>query len=204
MSRIYNFNKFKLLEWQGDDKNLPRPEYIKYLDELQEKIRKEIDLPKGFDSEYIRGKRILINTGNNDDMVISIDVKNDQISYNIKPVKGTSIESGVNLPFTSDTSGILRMIKNDIKDNKGKEFAIKPKTKTKKSKKDTNEEDIEEYDFMSDLETPITKRPIRRRRSIEIRTIMSVLEDAYIVDDIDLKNISAEELVRRMLLASRK
>ncbi|MFA5585877.1 MAG: hypothetical protein WDA02_04960 [Saccharofermentanales bacterium] len=192
--RINNFSEFKMLEWLGEGK-LPRPEYIKYLDSLQEKIIKEIKLPNGFKSDYDRGRSIKIHTGNKNDLVIDVIVKNDKIHYNTKPVKG--IESGINIPFNNDINNIFKLIVNDLNDNKGIEY-YKEQTKTDKPTSDDND------DIMSDIDKPILKKPIKRKRSISIPIIMSVLEDAFIVDDIDLKNISVEELIRRMLIASRK
>lgn len=195
--KINKFNEFKMLEWLGEGK-LPRPEYIKYLDSLQEKILKDINLPSGFKSDYERGRSIKIHTGDENDLVIDIIVKNDKIHYNTKPVKGMGIESGINIPFNNDINNIFKLIINDLNDNKGTEYY------NKQSNIDNSISDNSDDDFMDDIDKPILKKPIRRRRSIEIPVIMSVLEDAFIVDDIDLKNVSVEELVRRMLIASRK
>lgn len=197
--RLYNFNDFNLLEWLGEDKKIPRPEYIKYLDELQEKIRKDIKLPNGFKSDYSRGRGIIIHSGNDKDLVITIEVNNDKIMYNVKPVKGEGIESGINIPFNNDISNIFKIIKKDLKDNENKEY-----DKTDKNITSDINDDIDNDDDDIDIDKPIYKKPVKRKRSIPIKTIMSVLEDAYIVDDIDLKNVSVEELIRRMLLASRK
>lgn len=195
--KINKFNEFKMLEWLGEGK-LPRPEYIKYLDSLQEKILKEIKLPSGFKSDYDRGRSIKIHTGDENDLVIDIIVKNDKILYNTKPVKG--IESGINIPFNNDIKNIFKLILNDLNDNKGIEYY----NKQSGADNTINNMGDESNDFMDGIDKPILKKPIRRRRSIEIPVIMSILEDAFIVDDIDLKNVSVEELVRRMLIASRK
>jgi hypothetical protein len=67
-----------------------------------------------------------------------------------------------------------------------------------------NDEEKDTTEEIDDIDIPITKKPKRIKRSIDIKIIKNVLEDAYILDDIDLKTATIDELIRRMLIESRK
>lgn len=194
MSKMYNFKDFNLLEWEENKGDLPRANWISYMDGLYKEIKKQIvpNIPNDFKVDYDRGKKIIIHTDNKKDLTISIELYDDKIWYFVKPVKG--IEFEFNFSFSNDTSTVIKTIQDEF--NKDSNNGLSPKAEIKSINKE-NETD-------EDINEPILKKPTKKKKSIDINVIKDVLEDAYIIDDIDLKNISIEELIRRMLLESRK
>ena len=194
MSKMYNFKDFNLLEWEENKGDLPRANWISYMDGLYKEIKKQIvpNIPNDFKIDYDRGKKITIHTDNKKDLTISIELYDDKIWYFVKPVKG--IEFEFNFSFSNDTSTVIKTIQDEF--NKDSNNGLSPKAEIKSINKE-NETD-------EDINEPILKKPTKKKKSIDINVIKDVLEDAYIVDDINLKNTSIEELIRRMLLESRK
>jgi len=194
MSKMYNFKDFNLLEWEENKGYLPRANWISYMDGLYKEIKKQIvpNIPNDFKVDYDRGKKITIHTDNKKDLTISIELYDDKIWYFVKPVKG--IEFEFNFSFSNDTSTVIKTIQDEF--NKDSNNGLSPKAEIKSINKE-NETD-------EDINEPILKKPTKKKKSIDINVIKDVLEDAYIVDDINLKNTSIEELIRRMLLESRK
>lgn len=195
MSKLYNFKRFNLLEWEENIGNLPRANWISYMDNLYKEIKNQVvpNIPKDFKIDYDRGKKIVLHTENKKDLIISIELYDDKIWYYVKPVK--DIEFEFNFSFSNDTSNIIKTINDEFK--KDPNNGLSPKAEIKSINIDKKEED-------DDIDKPITKKPVKKKRSIDINIIKDVLEDAFIIDDIDLKNISIEELIRRMLIESRK
>jgi len=191
---MYNFKDFNLLEWEENKGYLPRANWISYMDGLYKEIKKQIvpNIPNDFKVDYDRGKKITIHTDNKKDLTISIELYDDKIWYFVKPVKG--IEFEFNFSFSNDTSTVIKTIQDEF--NKDSNNGLSPKAEIKSINKE-NETD-------EDINEPILKKPTKKKKSIDINVIKDVLEDAYIVDDINLKNTSIEELIRRMLLESRK
>lgn len=194
MSKMYNFKDFNLLEWEENKGDLPRANWISYMDGLYKEIKKQIvpNIPNDFKIDYDRGKKITIHTDNKKDLTISIELYDDKIWYFVKPVKG--IEFEFNFSFSNDTSTVIKTIQDEF--NKDSNNGLSPKAEIKSINKE-NETD-------EDINEPILKKPTKKKKSIDINVIKDVLEDAYIVDDINLKNTSIQELIRRMLLESRK
>lgn len=195
MSKLYNFKRFNLLEWEENIGNLPRANWISYMDNLYKEIKNQVvpNIPKDFKIDYDRGKKIVLHTENKKDLIISIELYDDKIWYYVKPVK--DIEFEFNFSFSNDTSNIIKTINDEFK--KDPNNGLSPKAEIKSINIDKKEDD-------DDIDKPITKKPVKKKRSIDINIIKDVLEDAFIIDDIDLKNISIEELIRRMLIESRK
>lgn len=187
---MYNFKEFKLLEWEEVKGDLPRANWVSYMDKLYKEIKNRIvpNISSDFKIDYDRGKKIIIHTDNKKDLIISIELYDDKIWYYVKPVKG--IEFEFNFNFSNDMSSILKTIEDEFK--KDPNNGLSPKA------------DIKEMEPYNDINTPIVKKPTRKKSLIDINIIKSVLEDAYIIDEINLKSVSIEELLRRMLLESRK
>lgn len=196
MKNMYNFKNFSILEWEENDGRIPKANWISYMDTLYKEIKTEIvpNIPKDFKVNYSRGKKIIIHTDNEKDLVISIEIADDKISYSVKPVKGVEFE--FNFSFSNDTSQIIKNIVDEFENDPNKGLSSRHQIKKVDSKPKKNQND--------DIDHPITKKPIKKKKSIDIDIIKEVLEDAYIVDDIDMKEITIEELVRRMLIETRK
>lgn len=197
---MYSFDDFKMLEWEENDgSKIPGANYIQYMDNLCKLIKKEIlpTVPSNFKVDYKRGNKITIHTSSKKDLSITIEVSDEDILYNVKPVSGNGPEFETNYKLKNGIEQILRMISDEFeKDpNNGlhKEKEEKPVTKK-----------IKDFDEDDDIDEPITKKPSKISKSIDIRIIKSVLEDSYILDEINLKNLTIEELLRRMLIESRK
>lgn len=181
------------------------PDKISFMDNLYQKLKTIIKpiIPEQFDIKYKRGDSITIKTDNNKDLIIKIKIVNRKINYYSKTTSGLEFE----LEYDFNEKGYQTIIKS-IK----KEFDIDPNNGL--HRKYSNDDDTYQFDTDEpssnlkeedmDLKKPIKKKPIRRKRSININIIKNVLEDAYIMDDIDLKETSVEELIRRMLLESIK
>lgn len=205
MNRIKNFNKFKLYEFE-ETNDLPSAGKALSMDKLYQEIKKEVKpiISDKFNIEYDRGKQITIKTDNPKDLQITIVLDDNKISFTSNPA--ISSVSGPEFEFEFDFSErdvktIIKLIKKEFKDDPNGGLSIISK-ETYPYDTDEPSGNIKEEDMA--INTPITKKPIRRKRSININIIKNVLEDAFIIDDIDLKDTSVEELVRRMLLESRK
>lgn len=205
MNRIKNFNKFKLYEFE-ETTDLPSADKALSMDQLYQKIISDVkpNISDKFHIDYDRGKSITIKTDNPKDLKIRIKLKDLKISFLTKPP--LSFTSGPDFEFEFDFSSkdinlLVKLIKKEFEDDPNGGLSYKGKD-TYKSDTDEPSDDIRSDDI--DLNTPITKKPLRRKRSIDINIIKNVLEDAYILEDIDLIDTSVEELIRRMLLETRK
>ena len=98
---------------------------------------------------------------------------------------------------TFDYENIVNSFKNEFERSKTKGLS-KSTRKIERDLKDFRGDDDE------DIDTPIIGKPKKKKRSIKINIVKQIIEDAYIMDEIELNTISVEELVRRMLVASRK
>jgi len=191
---------YKLFEFEsvGDNKDLPYPSHFILLNKLYKKIQKELipKISKYFVLKYESGEKITLNTNKEDDLKVVVTRKSDVMSIDISPVYGINYEFN----YTLNDAGIesaFDIIKSEIDK---KEQGLKP-TSSKKYKMSDDKANDDKFD---NLNVPIIKKPVRRKRSININIIRDVLEDAFILDDIDLKNTDVDELIRRMLLESRR
>jgi hypothetical protein len=205
MNRIKNFNKFKLYEFE-EVPNLPSADRVLSMDKLYQRIKKDIkpNISDKFNIDYDRGKSITIKTDNPKDLQITITLDDNKISFLSKPALSST--SGPEFEFEFDFSErdintVIKLVKKEFDDDPNGGLSYKGKD-TYKSDTDEQSDDIRSEDI--DINTPITKKPLRRKRSININIIKNVLEDAFIIDDIDLKDTSVQELIRRMLLETRK
>lgn len=202
MKKLVNFNDYKLYEFE-ESKDILLPDRVVFMDKLNKEVKELLkEIPGDFKVKYARGKLLTIGTERKGDLRITINVTGDMVIFTAFPTEGPSFE--FNYGFSrSDVDKMVSLIKKTIETDPNQGILPEPKGKTykydtSKQSKTVKEEEIEP------LNKPITKKPIRRKRSIDINVIQDVLEDAYILDDIDLKNTSVEELVRRMLLETRK
>jgi hypothetical protein len=201
MKKIYNFKQFKVLEWE-ENNDIPMASHVSYLDILYDRIKNDIspNISSKIKIDYDRGKKIIIHTDNKKDLKISIGIKNETITYEVKPVDDIPFEFNYNFPYNLDQM-LLSIEKEFNQDpNKGlfdieQEIQIPEETKISSEKKPQFEEDDQDVE-------PI--KNIRHKRSIDIKIIKDILEDSYILDEIDLKDITIAELIRRMLIESRK
>ncbi len=199
------FLDFKLFEFE-EKINLPSAEKISFMDKLHQMIKDEIVpiIPKEFKIDYNRGKEIKIHTGNRKDLSVGVKVKDDKMIIYANPIDEPAFEFNYNFNI-ANLNSITDVIKGEFErsDSLGlnitsKRSTTEPITRDLKSFRDEDKESDE------DIQTPIKRKQRKVKRTIDINIIKEVLEDAYILDDIDLKNISVNELVRRMLVESRK
>ena len=205
MSRIKNFNKFKLYEFE-ETSDIPSAGKAISMDKLYQLIKKDIKptISDKFNIDYNRGKSISIKTDNPKDLRITIKLDDNKISFTSNPALNSV--SGPEFEFEFDFSEkdiniLIKLIKKEFDDDPNGGLTYKSKD-TYKS--DTDKPSANLRSDQINLNTPITKKPKRIKRSININIIKNVLEDAYILEDIDLIDTSIEELIRRMLLESRK
>jgi len=196
MKKFKDFSK--LYEWEEGD-NLPSADKISFMDKLHKRIKDEIVpiIPSEFKIDYKRGKEISIHTDNKKDLRLDIEIVDDKMIIQTYPINEPEFE--LNYSFSvNDIENIIGTIKGEFKrsltNGLSKEKSFQPKVRDLKSFQERED----------DIDTPITDKPKRIKRSIDIEVIKTVLEDAFIVDDIDLKNVGIEELIRRMLTESRK
>jgi hypothetical protein len=185
-------------------KDMPSVERLSFMNELKGNLEEYLkEKSDKFKVKYVPGKIITISTDRPEDIRIIIRIENDKIWFEARPTEGPTYEFNYNFDKNSiDT--VFELAKLAIEKDPYQGIVPPPTGDTYKSDTDKPAEDIKEEDI-EPLEVPITKKPKRRTRSININVIQDVLEDAYILDDIDLKDTSVEELVRRMLLeTSRK
>lgn len=201
-------NKCKPPEKTNEEFNptedMPDVERLSFMNQLKEEIEEYIKTQSDkFKIKYIPGKILTVSTDRPEDIRIIIRIENDKIYFEARPTEGPSYE--FNYGFNKDgIESVFGLTKLAIENDPHKGIVPPPKGDTYKADTDEPSKDIKEEDI-EPLEVPITKKPKKRTRSININIIQDVLEDAYILDDIDLKDTSVEELVRRMLLeTSRK
>lgn len=190
-------------EFEENELNIS-PEKISFMDKLNDSIKSEImpKINKKFKVNYERGENISIRTDNDLDLSIIIKFLDTKVSFYSKPTVGPEFEFEFDFN-NKDLNTILKLIKNVFKDDPNDGIHRKYNNKDDQYVFDTDEPSSNISVEDMDIDTPITKKPIRRKRSININIIKNVLEDAYIMDDINL-SVSVEELIRRMLLEDRK
>lgn len=190
--------KFELFEFESyKDGDVPYPSHVLVFDKLYSKLKKVL-LPKVSDKfgiKYDRGNMITIKTDNPDDLNIVITKDNDKLSLSIDPVDEVDYE--FNFPIDhSGVDSVYNTIESEFSKPNG---GLKPEPSGRFKMED---DQINDSDF-DDINTPITSKPKRKIRSININIIRDVLEDAFILDDIDLLDTDVDELIRRMLLETR-
>ena len=205
---IYNIQKLKgktnesLNEEFEEKKNIAEPDKISFMSQLEKKVETFLeDYPNKFKINIIPGKVFTIASETESDLKIDIKIKGDMIHFNAKPTEGPEYEFSFNWN-KGLVDSIFGLIKSAFKKDPHSGSLSKPgetyKPDTTEPSVDVKEEEIEP------LDVPITTKPKRRTRSININVIQDVLEDAFILDDIDLKDTDVTELIRRMLLESRR
>jgi hypothetical protein len=198
-----NTNESKINEEFEEANDIPPLDRVSFMNELKDKTEELLkNYPKDFKINYVPGKILTIGTGNSDDIKIIITFTGDKISFIARPTEGPEYQFDYNFD-ENGVQEIFNLIKSAIENDPHKGILSKRPGETypadtDKPSKDVKEEDIEPLDI------PITKKPKRRTRSININVIHDVLEDAYILDDIDLKDTDVSELIRRMLLETRR
>ena len=192
MSRL---KSFKLYESEGN--KTPTPEQISFMKNLYDKIIDEIEpvIPSRFKIDYDKTKGITIGTGKKSDLKISIRVSDDKMILSTEPAGKPTFEINYNFG-SANVESIIKMISKEFEDMEEEPEKEAPKP-SRRVLRDFQDED-------DDIDTPIETKPKRTKRSIEIKIIKGVLEDAYIMDDIELNTVTVDELVRRMLSESRK
>jgi len=203
MNRFKSFESFKLYEFEENAKN-PSAEKISFLDSLYKRMKEEIipKIPSEFKIDYNRGKDITIHTDNEKDLSVGVKLENDKIVIYANPINEPKFEVNFNFE-TASADSIVHTLLDEFE--RSETNGLYDESYARKSiERDMPSFQGEENEDDEDLETPITTKPTRIKRSIEIKIIRNILEDAYILDDIDLKEVTIDELIRRMLLESRK
>lgn len=203
MKKLSNFNDYKKIYEFEVVENLPAADKLSFMNKLKSEVEDFLkDYPKDFRVNYIPGKKLTIDTDREEDLKMVVRVEGDKINFDAKPTEGPAYE--FNYGFNKDgLDNILGLIESGIVDDPNQGIIPQPKGKTYKYDTDEPSATVKEEEI-EPLDIPITKKPIKRKRSININIIQDVLEDAYILEDIDLRDTSVEELIRRMLLESRK
>jgi hypothetical protein len=198
MKRFKDFNR--LYEFEETPK-VPSAEVSSFMDKLYDRIKKELmpEIPEQFKADYIRGKEITIHTGNKNDLSVGAKVENEKMTVYSKPVDKPAFEINYNFS-TSDADNIINTWKKEFERSETNGLSSKSTVRKpiERDMKSFREDDDEE-----DIDTPILGKPPKKKRSIKINLIKQILEDAYIMDEIEL-NVTVEELIRRMLIAGRK
>jgi hypothetical protein len=204
MKRFKDFSK--LYEFEKQEK-LPTPEQVSFMDTMYQRIKKEVmpTVPPQFKADYNRGREIVIHTDSNKDLRVGAKIVDDKMVTFSKPINEPEFE--INFNFQSaNMDGIIRTIKSefDKSETKGIFSGREQLVRDLPSYMDDDDDEDEMREDEDDIDIPITAKPKRIKRSIEIKIIKNVLEDAFILDDIELKQVTIDELIRRMLLESRK
>lgn len=205
INNIKENNSIKLFKEfnESDDLSGVELDKISFFNKLKEGAEKLLKkYPNDFQINLVPGKILTIGTTNINDLRIVIKASNDKINFIVTPTSGPNYE----FSYGFDKNGIqeiIGLIDSAFKEDPNQGLEKKPSKEkypadTSEPSKNLKEEEIEPLDI------PITNKPKKRKRSIDINIIQDVLEDAYILDDIDLKNISVKELVRRMLYETRR
>ena len=205
------FNEFRLYEFE-ENKKIPTPEQISFMDSLYKRVRSEVIpiIPSQFIADYDRGREIKIHTDNKKDLTVGAKISDDKMIIYAKPIGEPEFELNFNFQSANQDSVIDTFISEFEKSETSGLFTGKESRYMKDFNQDEDDDDDDNddednpEDNQEDIETPITAKPKRIKRSIDIKIIRSVLEDAYILDDIELKQITIDEIIRRMLLESRK
>lgn len=216
MKRFKDFNR--LYEFEEKQK-MPSAEQISFMDDLYQKIKKEIVpiIPTQYKVDYDRNKgAISVHTDNKKDLTIEAKINDDKMVFSASPINQPEFQFNYNF-YSANAVSILNIIKGEFeKSETNGIYTGKEETKERYLKSyrdddddiDSDESDEEDEaipnEEIDDIDIPIVKKPKRIKRSIDMRIIKNVLEDAYILDDIDLKSVTIDELLRRMLLESRK
>lgn len=201
------FNEFRLYEFEERQK-MSTPEQISFMDQLYDRVKKDIipNIPKEFKVDYDRGNKITIHTNNERDMMIGAKVSDDKMILFSKPIGEPEFE--VNYDFQSaNVDNVISSFQTTFDRSETHGIDTGKGSRYMKSFRDDDDEEIEHerpQDDQDDIDVPITEKPKRIKRSIDIKTIRNVLEDAYILDEIDLIKVTSDELIRRMLVESRK
>ena len=197
MKRFKEFNR--LYEFEETPK-VPSAEVSSFMDKLYDRLKSELmpEIPEQFKIDYKRGREITINTGNKNDLSVGAKVENEKMIVYAKPAGEPAFEINYNFS-ASDANNIINTLRREFERSEtggisSKSSTRKPIERDMKSFRDDDEEDID---------TPILGKPPKKKRSIKINLIKQILEDAYIMDEIEL-NVTVEELIRRMLVAGRK
>jgi len=183
-------------------KDIAEPDRISFMSQLEKKVEEFLkDYPDKFKINIIPGKVFTIASETESDLRVDIKLKGDMIHFSATPTEGPEYEFSFNYNkgLVDSIFGLVKsaFIKDPHSGSIGKPGETY-KPDTTEPSIDVKEEEIEP------LDVPITTKPKRRTRSININVIQDVLEDAFILDDIDLKDTDVTELIRRMLLESRR
>ncbi|MFW6225760.1 MAG: hypothetical protein ACOC3V_02220 [bacterium] len=195
---ITKYNKFKLYEYKEIPTSGKESRDI-FMDRLYNKIKEEImpNIPKDFNIDYVRGKEIIIETNNEEELKVGVKVDGDNLSFYAKPITGPEYEYSFSFsPFSINE--IFEMVKDTFEksENYGLKKTVEGGVKGVKDKGVSNIKDI-----IKDNK----KRPKRVKRSISIPAIEDVLTEVYVKDQMILVgNLTVEELLRRMLDRDRK
>lgn len=205
------FSEFRLYEFE--EKKMTSPEQISFMDNLYQRVKKEIlpKLPRQFKADYDRGKSITIHTDNKKDLSMGAKISDDKMVITTKPVNEPAFEMNFNFE-SAKAENILNILlgefekseTNGLYTTKSSPRFLPSYQDDEDDYEDEGENDDKSEDEQDDIDIPITHKPRRIKRSIDIKIIKEVLEDAYILEDIDLKTATIEELIRRMLTASRR
>ena len=207
MKRFKDFNR--LYEFE-EKQRISTPEQISFMDDLYQKIKKEVIpiIPPQYKADYDRSKGIItIRTNNDKDLSIEAKISDDKMLFSAKPVNQPSFQFNYNF-YAANSDSILNTIKGEFEKSETNGIYAGKETNGDRYLKSYRDEDDEDQGIPNeedgDIDIPIVKKPKRIKRSIDMKVIKTVLEDAYILDDIDLKSVTIDELLRRMLLESRK
>lgn len=185
--------------------NIPPPDKLSFFNKVKEKVSKAVKgKSKSFKVSLDPGRGVMISTGNDKDIKIQVIVEEDnRLQFNVVPTEGPEYSFVLNYADSEDmVDTVVGMIEDAIDADPNGGITKKRRTTSKKlaSETATKKEEPKKAESEKDINKPIRKRPSRKIKSIDIDVINNVLEDAYILDDIDLKNTSVEELLRRMLI----
>jgi len=204
---IKDFKNFKLYEFEKSENY--NPEQITFMDDVYKRIETDIipQIPKEYDVIYDRKKlKIDIKTDNKNDLSVGTKIAEDKIVIYANPIGEPKYEFNYSF-FSMDIDNVIKSLLYEFTTSDTNGLYKETYKKSRIEEDETiSEEPIAFIDDDDDdiLDKPILDKPRKRKRSIDISVIKDVLEDAYIMDDIDLRNTSIEELVRRMLLESRR
>lgn len=207
MKRFKDFSK--LYEFEQQQK-LPTPEQISFMDNLYQRVKKDVvpNIPPQFKADYERGRSVTVQTNNPKDLKIGAKVIDEKMVIFSKPVGQPEFEINFNFQNAS-IDNVIHTIQAEFEksETKGLSTGKESIVRDLPSYRDEDDEDIVDdniQDEQDDIDIPISNKPKRIKRSIDIKIIKDVLTDAFILDDIELKQVTIDELIRRMLLESRK
>ena len=191
-------------EFDDNSKDMPSLDRVSFIKSLKEDVEEFLkNYPKDFVVNEVSGKLLTIKTTNQDDLRIVVRFSGDKINFNAKPTEGPEYEFAYNFD-KNGVDSIFGLIKSAFENDPNDGMVSTPIPKTQPLPDISEPQDVEIQEEEIDIDTPITKKPKRRVKSININIIQDVLEDAYILNDIDLGNTSIEELLRRMLVETRR